>query len=128
MWLLAVGCGMVVGKTIIHGMVLSRFLRLKMFRADQVFTYISLHVTIVNHIEMDIFWMHYQKLYLCGIFIFQGSWMVQFFTVVVSLYLFSHAYNVLLVLTFPAGGAKQYTITSKMGITSSNLMKVSYNE
>ena len=54
--------------------------------------------------------------------------MVQFFTVVVSLYLFSHAYNVLLVLTFPAGGAKQYTITSKMGITSSNLMKVSYNE
>ena len=48
MWLLAVGCGMVVGKTIIHGMVLSRFLRLKMFRADQVFTYISLHVTIDN--------------------------------------------------------------------------------
>ena len=36
MWLLAVGCGMVVGKTIIHGMLLSRFLRLKMFRADQV--------------------------------------------------------------------------------------------
>ena len=36
MWLLAVGCGMVVGKTIIHGMILSRFLRLKMFRADQV--------------------------------------------------------------------------------------------
>ena len=81
MWLLAVGCGMVVGKTIIHGMVLSRFLRLKMFRADQVFTYISLHVTID---KMDIFWMHYQKLYLSGIFIFQGSWMVQFFTVVVS--------------------------------------------
>ena len=80
------------------------------------------------YIEMDIFWTHYQKLYLCGILIFQGSWMVQFFTVVVSLYLFSHAYNVLLVLTFPAGGAKQYTITSKMGITSSNLMKVSYNE
>ena len=50
MWLLAVGCGMVVGKTIIHGMVLSRFLRLKMFRADQVFTYISLHVTIDNHV------------------------------------------------------------------------------
>ena len=48
MWLLAVGCGMVVGKTIIHGMVLSRFLRLKMFRADQVFTYILLHVTIDN--------------------------------------------------------------------------------
>ena len=53
MWLLAVGCGMVVGKTIIHGMVLSRFLRLKMFRADQVFTYISLHVTIVNHVTFN---------------------------------------------------------------------------
>ena len=36
MWLLAVGVGMVFGKTIIHGILLSRFLRLKMFRADQV--------------------------------------------------------------------------------------------
>jgi hypothetical protein len=36
MWLLAIGCGMVVGKTVIHSMILSRFLRLKMFRADQV--------------------------------------------------------------------------------------------
>ena len=36
MWLLAVGCGMVVGKIIVHGIILSRFLRLKMFRADQV--------------------------------------------------------------------------------------------
>jgi len=35
MWMLAIGCGMVVGKTIIHSMILSRFLRLKMFRADQ---------------------------------------------------------------------------------------------
>ena len=34
--LLAVACGLVVGKTIIHGLLLSRFLRLKMFRADQV--------------------------------------------------------------------------------------------
>ena len=76
---------MVVGKTVIHGIVLSRFLRLKMFRADQ------------------------------------GSWMVQFLTVIVSLYLFSHAYNVLLVLTFPA--SKQYTIDSKMGLTNSSLMK-----
>lgn len=85
MWLLAVGCGMVVGKTIIHGMILSRFLRLKMFRADQ------------------------------------GSWMVQFFTVIVSLYLFSHAYNVVLVLTFPT--SKQYTIDSKMGVSNSSIMK-----
>ena len=52
--------------------------------------------------------------------------MVQFFTVIVSLYLFSHAYNVILVLTFPApaGEAKSYTVDSKMGIMNSNLMKV----
>ena len=63
----------------------------------------------------------------------QGSWMVQFFTVIVSLYLFSHAYNVLLVLTWdrwdslgPNRGAQHYTINSKMGITNSNLMKVFY--
>lgn len=36
MWLLAIGCGLVVGKTLIHGIILSRFLRLKMFRANQV--------------------------------------------------------------------------------------------
>ena len=55
--------------------------------------------------------------------------MVQFFTVIVSLYLFSHAYNVLLVLTFPGpnGSAQHYTINSKMGITNSNLMKVVEN-
>lgn len=43
--------------------------------------------------------------------------MVQFFTVIVSLYLFSHAYNVILVLTYPA--SKQYTINSEMGVTNS---------
>jgi hypothetical protein len=36
MWLLAIGCGLIVGKTVIHGVILSRFFRLKMFRADQV--------------------------------------------------------------------------------------------
>ena len=41
MWLLAVGVGMVFGKTIIHGILLSRFLRLKMFRADQVIMLLS---------------------------------------------------------------------------------------
>jgi hypothetical protein len=56
--------------------------------------------------------------------------MVQCLTVVVSLYLFSHAYNVLLVLTYPGPngatpGATPYTINSKMGISYSNLMKVS---
>ena len=43
MWLLAVGVGMVFGKTIIHGILLSRFLRLKMFRADQVNHTIKVH-------------------------------------------------------------------------------------
>lgn len=85
MWLLAVGVGMVCGKTIIHGIVLSRWLRLKMFRNDQ------------------------------------GSWMVQFLTVIIALYFFSHAYNVVLVLTFPS--AKQYTIDSKLGVTNSSIMK-----
>ena len=50
--------------------------------------------------------------------------MVQFLTVIVSLYLFSHAYNVLLVLTFPA--SKQYTIDSKMGVTNSRYDLVLY--
>ena len=45
MWLLAVGCGMVVGKIIIHGIILSRFLRLKMFRADQVIFLIKIFFT-----------------------------------------------------------------------------------
>ena len=49
MWLLAVGCGMVVGKTIIHGIIFSRFLRLKMFRADQVCIYpLHLYHTAAN--------------------------------------------------------------------------------
>merc|ERR1719150_3126483 len=47
--------------------------------------------------------------------------MVQFLTVIVSLYLFSHAYNVVLVLTFPP--ASKYTINSKMGVSNSSLMK-----
>ena len=81
MCMLAVACGVVVGKAIIHGLVLGRLLRLKMFRANQ------------------------------------GSWMVQFFTVVGSLFLFSHAYNVILVLSHPA--AKRYTIDSSMYLTSS---------
>ena len=50
MWLLAVGCGMVVGKTIIHGMLLSRFLRLKMFRADQVHVNIYKLVVMVTNL------------------------------------------------------------------------------
>uniref|UniRef100_A0A0K2VA05 Transmembrane protein 117 n=3 Tax=Lepeophtheirus salmonis TaxID=72036 RepID=A0A0K2VA05_LEPSM len=85
MWMVAILCGMVVGKTIIHGIILRRCFRLKMFRADQ------------------------------------GSWMAQFLTIIISLFLFSHAYNVILVLTFPA--SKQLVIDSKMGVSSSNVMK-----
>jgi len=85
MWLLAVGVGMVFGKTIIHGILLSRFLRLKMFRADQ------------------------------------GSWFVQFLTVIISLYFFSHAYNVLLVLTFQP--SEEFIIDSRLGVSNSSIMK-----
>ena len=58
MWLLAVGCGMVVGKIIIHGIILSRFLRLKMFRADQVLNFlikIFLHGPFLILLENSIF-------------------------------------------------------------------------
>ena len=51
----------------------------------------------------------------------QGSWMVQFLTVIISLYFFSHAYNVVLVLTFPS--SKLYTIDSKLGVTNSRYSK-----
>ncbi len=43
--------------------------------------------------------------------------MVQFLTAILSLFLFSHAYNVLLVVTFPS--AKPFTVTSEMYLTSS---------
>jgi hypothetical protein len=36
MWLLAMLCGMVLGKLLIHGYVCGKLLRLKMFRDDQV--------------------------------------------------------------------------------------------
>ena len=56
MWLLAVGCGMVVGKTIIHGIIFSRFLRLKMFRADQVCIYpLRLFHTAPNLLSRKLF-------------------------------------------------------------------------
>ena len=55
MWLLAVGVGMVFGKTIIHGILLSRFLRLKMFRADQVRRIILTDLTKIPCFETSIF-------------------------------------------------------------------------
>lgn len=36
MWSLAILCGMVFGKVLIHGYALGRLMRLKMFRDDQV--------------------------------------------------------------------------------------------
>jgi hypothetical protein len=38
MWLLAMLCGMVIGKLLIHGYLCGKLLRLKMFRDDQVGT------------------------------------------------------------------------------------------
>lgn len=45
MWLLAMLCGMVLGKLLIHGYVCGKLLRLKMFRDDQV----SVSFTSPNH-------------------------------------------------------------------------------
>ncbi len=43
--------------------------------------------------------------------------MVQFFTVIVSLFLFSHAYNVLLVLIL--NQSKNFMVDSRMSLSSS---------
>ena len=59
--------------------------------------------------------------YYISLCVWQGSWMVQFLTVIVSLYLFSHAYNVVLVLTCP--DSSKYTINSKMGVSNSRLVQ-----
>ncbi|XP_063231238.1 transmembrane protein 117-like isoform X2 [Bacillus rossius redtenbacheri] len=83
-WLLAMMCGMILGKLIIHGILFSQILRLKMFRDDQ------------------------------------GSWMTMFLTVIVSLYMFSHAYNLLLFLWY---NDASYQINSHMGVTNASLMK-----
>ncbi|XP_023704147.1 uncharacterized protein LOC111862740 isoform X2 [Cryptotermes secundus] len=84
MWLLAMLCGMVLGKLLIHGYVCGKLLRLKMFRDDQ------------------------------------GSWMTMFLTVIVSLYVFSHAYNLLLFLWYDN---PLYQINSHMGATNASVMK-----
>ncbi|XP_069704325.1 uncharacterized protein [Periplaneta americana] len=84
MWLLAMLCGMVLGKLLIHGYLCGKLLRLKMFRDDQ------------------------------------GSWMTMFLTVIVSLYVFSHAYNLLLWLWYDNLG---YQINSQMGVTNASVMK-----
>lgn len=84
MWTLAILCGMIFGKTVIHSCLCGRVLRLKMFRDEQ------------------------------------GSWMTMFLTAIVSLYLFSHIYNVLLHFWY---FDSSYIITSKMSVTNASVMK-----
>nr|CAD7427530.1 unnamed protein product [Timema monikensis] len=48
----------------------------------------------------------------------QGSWMTMFLTVIVSLYVFSHAYNLLLVMWYDN---YHYKIDSKMAVTSASI-------
>ncbi|KAJ8873828.1 hypothetical protein PR048_024664 [Dryococelus australis] len=49
---------------------------------------------------------------------FNGSWMTMFLTVIVSLYVFSHAYNLLLFLWYKD---VRYHINSHMGVTNARL-------
>ena len=51
----------------------------------------------------------------------QGSWMIMFFTCIISLLVFSFIYNGFLSLN--ATVAASYTISSKMGITNQTFMK-----
>ena len=51
----------------------------------------------------------------------QGSWMIMFFTCIVSLLIFSFIYNAFLSLS--ATMAASYAISSKMGITNQTFMK-----
>ena len=39
-WVIAVLCGMLVGKVLIHGLLCKRIIRLKMFRDEQVIDYV----------------------------------------------------------------------------------------
>ncbi|XP_045119048.1 transmembrane protein 117-like isoform X2 [Portunus trituberculatus] len=85
MWLIAILCGMLVGKVLIHGLIFKKILRLKMFRDEQ------------------------------------GSWMTMFLTVIVSLYMFSYVYNLILFV-----GHEKYCrwqIGSDMDVTNESMMK-----
>ncbi|XP_075212838.1 uncharacterized protein LOC142319439 isoform X2 [Lycorma delicatula] len=84
MWLLAIVCGLVVGKLFVHNVICGKILRLKMFRDEQ------------------------------------GSWIAMFLTVIISIYLFSHVYNLLLWLFY---NKPYYYIDSRMGITYASVMK-----
>uniref|UniRef100_A0A1B6CIG3 Transmembrane protein 117 n=2 Tax=Clastoptera arizonana TaxID=38151 RepID=A0A1B6CIG3_9HEMI len=84
MWLLAILCGLVFGKLIVHNILCGKILRLKMFRDEQ------------------------------------GSWIAMFLTVIISLYIFSHIYNLLIMLFYKK---PHYHIDSRMGITYASVMK-----
>ncbi|KAG8306024.1 hypothetical protein J6590_056699 [Homalodisca vitripennis] len=84
MWLLAIVCGLVFGKLIVHNILCGKILRLKMFRDEQ------------------------------------GSWIAMFLTVIMSLYLFSHVYNLLMLVFYDK---PSYHIDSRMGITYASVMK-----
>ncbi|KAK8739321.1 hypothetical protein OTU49_003576 [Cherax quadricarinatus] len=85
MWLIAILCGMLVGKVLIHGLIFKRMLRLKMFRDEQ------------------------------------GSWMTMALTVIVSLYMFSYVYN--LILLIGHGEPCRWQIGSDMNVTNESMMK-----
>ncbi|XP_005993243.1 transmembrane protein 117 [Latimeria chalumnae] len=50
-----------------------------------------------------------------------GSWMIMFFSTILCLFIFSHIYNLCLLI---AGNMSAYTITDYMGIRNENFMKV----
>ncbi|XP_047490895.1 uncharacterized protein LOC125040384 [Penaeus chinensis] len=85
MWLIAIMCGMLVGKVLIHGLIFKRVLRLKMFRDEQ------------------------------------GSWMTMFLTVIVSLYMFSYVYNLILLIGHDEHC--KWQIGSDMDVTNESMMK-----
>ena len=52
-------------------------------------------------------------------FILQGSWMCMFLTVIVSMYMFTYVYNLLLLIAHPQH--LRWQITSAMGVTNARL-------
>ena len=76
---------MIVGKLVVHRLLLRRVLKLSMFQNDQ------------------------------------GSWMIMFFTSILSLFIFSFIYNAILGIKGAANAP--YKISSKMGITNHSFMK-----
>ncbi|XP_061677623.1 transmembrane protein 117 [Syngnathoides biaculeatus] len=51
----------------------------------------------------------------------QGSWMTMFFTTILSLFIFSHIYNLFLLM---AGGMELHMVTDQMGIRNATFMKI----